>query len=377
MGMGEMLIGGVVWLITMLLVGVLWLSSLILVLVLPKTWWGKALALLLASGFIFIDRMVIEQWDTSGLKHLFNLPIFHFFVLFFVVAAIACRKESEGQASLVLLFIAGLFVLFPFGIPQLRVIIQENNQKAEQAKWQAEQAEQAKFKAEQDRQKTEWEAGREARAAKQEVDWAQTKEMYEEFCKQSGEFIYHTMDNVDGLLFNEKSLPDEGGALFENYRYIDEIGEFGDDRKNSMQYRRFAVNTRNPDACHFNLRSNNTRVCSKNWKDKTFVPDPVPRYAVTKKERVEKKIGDSKIRSYSTKITDLQTNEVMGEYIAYSAWRTHSLWRGFSDFLECPPLSEPNAKAVEFSEADAKTVALIFKVLKPRQLGVKRTAILE
>ncbi|GHU32942.1 hypothetical protein AGMMS50256_23950 [Betaproteobacteria bacterium] len=340
----------------------------ILALVLPKTWWGKALVLLLASVFIYIDLMVIERWNTSGLSHLFDVPFLHFWVLVFFVAAIACRKYSEGKVSL-LLFVSVLLVFASYDRAE-----QENKQKAQKAKNIAQKA----------RKFTQNKIGITQKEAEYIIKNEEAADVaFPESCKKSGEFIRRTVENVDGILLLEVPQPDDiasdndaeygpyyysfkqtlskpnsndflyllgkgKGALVEDkqiehtgYRYVDVLDN-SDGRRTVWRFY--------PGGGEELIRKRTTV--------------PLPRYGISKEYIATDVKGRYGVHGSSLKVIDLKTKEVLAERIRYRRI-LGSYTGGYSDGIEkneiiaCPPF-DSDQDGDRFQDLD-----FIGKVLKP------------
>jgi hypothetical protein len=166
--------------------------------------------------------------------------------------------------------------------------------------------------------------------------------MFQERCKNAGEFIHRTAENVEGVFLlklrpeginyrDQYRMDDPYGKDFrgsgyiesflrkrnENgtfnvvavggYRYVDAI-----DPKDGQRYRYTGRMDepwrRNPNA----LEGHRVFVLGKE-----IAPDPAPRYGVTFDDISTREERDYWIAGSSLRVIDLQTNEVMAERIGY------------------------------------------------------------
>jgi hypothetical protein len=213
--------------------------------------------------------------------------------------------------------------------------------------------------------------GRWAWEAKQQRDAVQARyqkaeAMFQERCKKSGEFIYRTAENVEGVFllkiregynhYDQYKMDDPYGAdttgegylrnflmardekgLFNvikigGYRYVDAI-----DSKDGKRYRYTGRLDEpwkwNPHA----LEGHRVFVF-----DKVLAPNPAPRYGVTYDDISTREERDYWIAGSSLKVIDLRANEVMAERIGYMMDRSQgnnsrrrALWLFAADYA-CP-----------------------------------------
>ncbi|MDR1889674.1 MAG: hypothetical protein LBQ81_09905 [Zoogloeaceae bacterium] len=331
--------------VTLILPYALWLCASILALTLPKTWRGKALALLLVMVFIFIDWMVVEQWQRSsgGDRDKFlAVPFLHYGLLAVFVAAIAARKASEGKTSLTLLLVVWfLFLVFPG-----------------YSAWE---------------RKAELDKAEERTRKHQEIEraWAQrqaqAKAMFPESCKKSGKFIHRTAENVDGfMILRNISIQLEMPLRDQGYHYIDHVftglgvwsrrwpdgKEEWVVKKDSSAYRINQGVEANREDAGFD-RYVHDLINSP-------APYPAPRYGLIGYDISTREERDNKIEGHSLKVIDLQTKEVLAERIRYQMMTYRDVSRRVIPiWVGCPPFPAEN-----FQDSN-KDMNFIVKVLKP------------
>ncbi len=235
--------------------------------------------------------------------------------------------------------------------------------------------------------------------------------MFQERCKKSGEFIYRTVDNVEGILLmklrpndinrgdqyrmddpygrdlggdgyiesfiqgefqaTHTGIPRPGSPLYLGYRYVDAI-----DPKDGKQYRHVggikAVGKQ--DATAYNVRLAISKDPNYDLNiysfvlDKIHAPSPQPRYGITYDDISTHEERDYWIAGSSLKVIDLKTNEVIAERIGYMMDRGQgntsggrAPWLMAADYA-CPSFGHTHGAQAQ----PYKTLNFVEKVLKPR-----------
>lgn len=240
---------------------------------------------------------------------------------------------------------------------------------------------------------------------------AHAEAMFQERCKKSGEFIYRTMDNVEGILLlkiREQNSRDEQYKMddpyghdswgdqyiksfflepmlqankyaneetlarirreYRGYRYVDAI-----DPKDGRRYR-YTGDVREVIHTSSILIGGDGKTTFKTKDfvlDKTPAPNPPPRYGVTYDDITTREERDYWIAGSSLKVIDLKNNEVIAERIGYmmdrgqgntSGGRAPWLWAAN---YACPAFSPSNARQPGFSYQPGQTRKFVTKILKP------------
>jgi hypothetical protein len=184
---------------------------LVLALVLPKTGPDKIFALSLALVFIVIDWKTMMWWNMEWWKtaRIVRLHLLYFWPLAVFALAIPFRRYLQDKPLLVLLIATGLVILALAG----RWMWAEMTSKRKPAR--AEQYERYKMDtavAESHARAKQNEYGE--RFAEYRKRW---NTLVEENYKKSGEFIYHTAENVDSILIKSGV---EATYLLDDYPHV-------------------------------------------------------------------------------------------------------------------------------------------------------------
>jgi hypothetical protein len=235
--------------------------------------------------------------------------------------------------------------------------------------------------------------------------------MFQERCKKSGEFIYRTAENVEGILllkirentnyrdqykmddpYGKDSMGEEYikgffrepmllAAKYVNpeilerirreylgYRYIDAI-----DPKDGKRYR-YTGAVKEVTHTQSITMGGDGKTKFKRMEfvlDKVLAPDPAPRYGVTYDDLSTREERDYWITGSSLRVVDLQTNEVMAERIGYmmdpgqgSNSGGRSPWLSAADYA-CPDFRWSGERQSGFSYQVGQTRKFATKVLKP------------
>ena len=237
---------------------------------------------------------------------------------------------------------------------------------------------------------------------------AKAEAMFQERCKKSGEFIYRTAENVEGVFLlklrpqkinygDQYRMDDPYGSDFggdgyiENffwgrnergaldnakvggYLYVDAI-----DPKDGKRYRYTggmkAVGKQDPTAYNIKLAMSKDPNYDLNIYsfvlDKVPAPDPAPRYGVTYDDISTREERDYWIAGSSLKVIDLKTNEVMAERIGYMMDRGQSNTSGgrspwlFAADNACPRFGPEKIGAPRSFHQPRQTRNFVEKVLQ-------------
>ena len=248
--------------------------------------------------------------------------------------------------------------------------------------------------------------GRSAWESKQRLDTARTRlataqAMFQDRCKQAGEFIHKTAEDVDGVYLlklrpgpinygNQYRMDDPYGRDLTGEGYIQSFARGFETRQAQFapgspnRYGYLYVDADDPNdgqRYRYTGRIDQPWLRDKRYGewvrefvlDKVLAPDPAPRYGVTYDDISTREERDHWIAGSSLRVIDLKTGEVMAERIGYmmdpgqgndSGGRAP--WLSAANYA-CPSFQPKNARQPGFSYQVGQTRKFVTKVLIPSQ----------
>lgn len=231
---------------------------------------------------------------------------------------------------------------------------------------------------------------------------AVAKAMILERCKQSGEFIHQTVEDVEGVYLlklrpkedntdDQFSLDDPYGRDSNGMRLIESFLRKGlepgkEDSAATTKGYHFVVANDVSDGQLYRFTGRTEEPWQKDKSylkgytrfvvDKSPPPEPLPRYGVTWDDISTREEREYWIAGSSLKVIDLQTNKVIAERIGYMIDWGQGSKAGFrSPWLEAANAACPNYRLKPTSRSNGggasdqvgQTYRFVSKVLKPKQ----------
>jgi len=252
-----------------------------------------------------------------------------------------------------------------------------------------------------------WEMQSEANVKKARL--AKAEAMFQERCKTAGEFIYRTVEDVEGVLLMKLRL--EAASHGDQFKMDDPYGSdsWGDDyiksfflepillanqyqppeildrvRRDDRGYRYVdAIDPQDGKRYRYTGRIDQPWLRDKHYGewvrqfvlDKVPATDPAPRYGVTYDDISTLDDREYWIAGSSLRIVDLETNEVIAERIGYmmdrgqgalSTGGSQTAWLRAARHA-CPDFRPSNARDPASSYQAGQTRKFVTKVLQPTQ----------